>query len=61
MYSNQSRGVLRDMFLMSVPAKRASLVLMSLFHGILEEAMSGVREVSSNGSLIKLPLVVMHT
>ncbi len=49
MYSNQSRGVFRYMFLMSAPAKCASLVLMTLFHRILEETMSAVRVVSSNG------------
>jgi hypothetical protein len=48
-YSNQSRGALRYMFLMSVPTKRASLVLMTLFHRILEETMLAVRVVSSNG------------
>jgi hypothetical protein len=48
-YSNQSRGVSRYMFLMSAPAKCACLVLMTLFHRILEETMSAVRVVSSNG------------
>ncbi len=36
-------------FLMSAPAKHASLVLMTLFHRILEDTMSAVRVVSSNG------------
>jgi hypothetical protein len=47
-YSNQSRGVSRYMFLMSAPAKRAFLVLMTLFHRILEETMLAVCVVSSN-------------
>jgi hypothetical protein len=50
MYSNRSRGVSRYMFLMLAPAKRASLVLlMTLFHRILEETMLAVSVVSSNG------------
>jgi hypothetical protein len=49
MYSNQSRGVLRYMFLMLAPAKHAPLVLLTLFHRILEEIMSAVHVVSSNG------------
>jgi hypothetical protein len=61
MYSNQSRVVLRYMFLMSAPAKHASLVLMTLFHRILEETMLEVRVVSSNGQSIKLPQTVMCT
>ncbi len=40
MYSNQSRGVSRYMFLMLAPTKHAPLVLMTLFHRILEEIMS---------------------
>jgi hypothetical protein len=48
MYSNQSRGVLRYMFLISVPEKHVSLVLMTQFHRILEETMSAVLVVSSN-------------
>jgi hypothetical protein len=46
MYSNQSKGVSRYMFLMSAPEKRVSLVLMTLFYRILEETMSAVRVVS---------------
>jgi hypothetical protein len=46
MYSNQLRGVSRYMFLMSLPAKRAFLVLMTLFHRILEETMLAVCVVS---------------
>jgi hypothetical protein len=42
MYSNQSRGVSRYMFLISAPAKQASVVLITLFHRILEETMSAV-------------------
>ncbi len=61
MYSKQSRGVSGNMFLMSVPAKHASLVLRTLLHRILEETMSVVRVVSSNGLSIKLPLTVMPT
>ncbi len=39
-YSNWSRGALRYMVLMLAPAKRASfLVLMTLFHRILEETI----------------------
>ncbi len=49
MYSNQSRGVLRYMFFISMLTKWASLVLMTLFHRILEETMSAVCLVSSNG------------
>jgi hypothetical protein len=43
------------MFLKLVPAKRASLVLITLFHMILEDTMSALRLVSSNGKSIKLP------
>jgi hypothetical protein len=49
MYSNQSRGVSRYMILMSALAKYASLVLMTLFHRILEETMLAVCVVSLNG------------
>ncbi len=49
MYSNQSRGVLRYMFLILVLAKRESLVLMTLFYRIFEESMLAVHVVSSNG------------
>jgi hypothetical protein len=61
MYSNQSRGVSRFMSLILVPAKRASLVLMTLFHWILEETILAVCVVSSNGQSIKLPQTVMCT
>jgi hypothetical protein len=61
MYSNRSRGVSRYMFLMSAPAKHASLVLMTLFHRILEETMLVVLVVSSNGYSVKLPPTVMRT
>ena len=37
------------MFFMSAPAKRAPMVLMVLFQRILEETMSVVRVVNSNG------------
>jgi hypothetical protein len=49
MYSNQSRGVTRYMFLMLALAKRVSLVLVTLFNRILEETMSAVCVVSLNG------------
>ncbi len=49
MYSNLSSGVLRYMFLMSAPAKRVSKVLLTLFQRILEETMSAVFVVGSNG------------
>ena len=47
--------------MMSAPAKRAPLVLMTLFHRILEETMSAVRVVSSKGYSIKLSPTVMRT
>ncbi len=49
MYSNQLSDVLRYMFLMSTLAKHVSLVLMTLFHSILEETMSAVHVERSNG------------
>ncbi len=61
MFSNQSRGVSRYMFLMLAPANCSSLVLMTLFHRILEETMSAVGVVRSNAYSIKLPPTVMRT
>ncbi len=47
MYSYQSSGVSRYMFLMSAPAKHAPFVLIVLFQRTLEETMSVVHVVSS--------------
>ncbi len=49
MYSKHSRGVLRYMFLMSAPAKRAPGMLMVLFQRSLDDTMSVVHMVSSKG------------
>jgi hypothetical protein len=61
MYSNQSSGVSRFMFIILGPAKRAFLVLMTLFRKIMEETMSTVHVVSSKGKSVKLPPTVMQT
>ena len=51
MYSNWSSDISRYMymFLMLALAKRVPLVLMTLFHRILDETMSSMCVVSSNG------------
>ena len=46
---------------MSALAKQAPLVLMTLFHRILDKTMFTVRVVSSNGYSSKLPPTVMRT
>ncbi len=50
MYSKQSRGVMRYMFLMLAPAKHAlGIMLMVLFQRSLDDTMLVVRVVSSKG------------
>ncbi len=49
MYSKQSRGVSRYMFLMSAPAKHALGVLTVLFQRSLDDTMSVVCVISSKG------------